>query len=73
MQETSPDLPDDKPKTTLSSVLSKLGLDFIDPQPEMAGVNTNEAEASTNPEIHEAESGADTPAFDASFFSTLFP
>jgi hypothetical protein len=55
-EETSPNLQDDTPKTTQSSVLSKLGLDFIDPQPEMGGINTKEAEASTKTDNHEAES-----------------
>ena len=80
-QEASPTLQDDKPKTTLSSMFSKLGLDFIDPQPDMAGSNTNEAagsntneaEASTKTCDHETDGGASTPAFDASFFLTLFP
>jgi hypothetical protein len=74
MQETSPNLQDGKPKNTLTSVLSKLGLDLIYPQPELARIKTNEAEeASIQNSNHEADSGAGTPAFDASYFLTLYP
>jgi hypothetical protein len=69
-QEASPTLQDDKPKETLKSALSKLGLDFLDPQPDMAGIKTNEATKTHN---HEADGGTSTSPVLDSFFSTLFP
>jgi hypothetical protein len=53
-------------------LLSNLGLDFLDPQPEMAGINTKEVKASTKTGKDEADGGAGTPVLD-SFFMTLFP
>lgn len=70
MQKSWSKLQDDKLKTTPTcSVLSKLGLDFLDPQPDMTGIKTNEAETCNQ---HEADDGAGTPVKD-SFFVTLFP